>query len=424
MSASKLTESVQAGSVPSSEELIMRATAMRPLLRKQADEAELLGHYVPEVHEAMVEAGFYHLLAPHRYGGFELDIPSYTKLLIELARGDPGSAWCFALGHGHVLTTCAYWPAEVHKEIFNNPKGYFRASHSLPPGVTGKRVEGGYILNGKATYQSGAPYSTYTCFNVAIEGENGAPTEQVQVLVPIDQVTVLDDWGKGRPNESLGMRSSGSCSVLVENQFVPARYGAESNLLETEEHLSSFGTREYGNPIYLGAWQSFTKLYLVCTILGAAWAAIDEYEEICKARPSIIPPNVMRYQHPVNQLHIGQAKMMADAADAIAIRAAQLYTEWSTDAVERGIPYDQKKDTHVFGMLVQAGKLASEAVELLFRSGGTAAARDGQRMQRYMRDVQIYRTHVAAQVDAHAMRIGAMYFGEASSIMGAPKIAA
>ena len=62
--------------------------------------------------------------------------------------------------------------------------------------------------------------------------------------------------------------------------------------------------------------------------------------------------------------------------------------------------------------------MAAEAVEILFRSGGSAAAKRDEPLQRYMRDVQMYRTHVAAQYDTNAMRIGAMHLGKAPSIFG------
>jgi 3-hydroxy-9,10-secoandrosta-1,3,5(10)-triene-9,17-dione monooxygenase len=55
--------------------------------------------------------------------------------------------------------------------------------------------------------------------------------------------------------------------------------------------------------------------------------------------------------------------------------------------------------------------VAAEAVELLFRSAGSSAARRNQRMQRYFRDVSTYRGHIAAQYLNLAIEFAKAHFG-------------
>ena len=57
--------------------------------------------------------------------------------------------------------------------------------------------------------------------------------------------------------------------------------------------------------------------------------------------------------------------------------------------------------------LREAGLMACGVVEMLAAASGTSASADGQRMQRYLRDGLVYRTHINAQQGAWAADLGA-----------------
>lgn len=395
------------------DELVAAARDMRGRLRAQQDEAEELGHYTSEIHEELLAKGFYHLLTPKRYGGLELGPTTFAKVVAEISQGDPGSGWCYSLGHGHALSTAAWWPAEAQDEAFSSPRGYFRASQSLPPSGTAKKVEGGYIINARSPYQSGNPYSTHATVHVMLEGGDEKNPTFVHALVPEDKYTPLDDWGG---DQILGMRSSGSNSVLVENQFVPESYVVAGDWLQVPEISTSPGYEFHGNPIYLGVPQTFLQTELTAVIVGAARAALDEYEEIVKSRTTLLPPRMLRSQDPQHQRDFGSAKVKADAAEAILIAVNERLEARSRIAAEGGQAYTRAMDIEGFGLLIEACDLASTAVETLYRSGGSSAAKKGQKLQRYMRDVQMFRSHNVAQYNQLMQRIGAVNLGEATSI--------
>jgi 3-hydroxy-9,10-secoandrosta-1,3,5(10)-triene-9,17-dione monooxygenase len=48
--------------------------------------------------------------------------------------------------------------------------------------------------------------------------------------------------------------------------------------------------------------------------------------------------------------------------------------------------------------------LACEAVEMLFHSAGASSAKRGDRLQRYFRDVQMYRVHFQSQAISPMLR--------------------
>ncbi|MFF7134012.1 acyl-CoA dehydrogenase family protein [Streptomyces sp. NPDC008196] len=399
--------------------LIERAQKLRNLIRDQAEEAERLGHYTPAVHEAFQEAGFYRLLTPRRYGGLEVDVRTFAQVIMEVGRGDPGTAWCLCLGQGHALSVAAHWPERAQDEVFTNEHGYFRASHAFNPAGTATRVEGGWLVNARSRYQSGVPYASHATVSVLV-GEEGAPppvpggpvagARLMQILIPAGQFTIADDWGGDRV---LGMRASGSNSVIVEQQVVPEHYGIvmDPDKINT---TTSPGVRLHGNPMYLGAVTGgFFVLELVVSVVGAARAALDEFEHLARTRNTTVPGGGPRFKDPLYQRDFGEARLKANAAEAIVCHTADLMTEWSRESVEGRLTITAEMGSGLGATLMQAGHLAAEAVDTLFNSAGTSASGQGQRMQRYLRDVAMWRTHIGAQYHTFARQYGAHSFGEA-----------
>ena len=394
------------------EELVRRAAGLRELIRGQQEEAERIGHYTDEVHRALVGAGLYHVLTPKRYGGYEYDVPTFLKCVIEISQGDPASGWCYCLGHGHNLTTAGYWPEEAQDDVFRNSSGYFRASHSAVPSGTATPVEGGYVINATSPYQSGVPYATHATLNVALQPEGGAapegPPAIVCALVPTDECTVLDDWGG---DATLGERASGSNTVVAEDLLIPASHVVAFDWIGRNFSKGSEGTRLHGNPMYLCPVAGYFHAELVATVVGAAKAALEEFEHIITTRKTMFPPIVLRYEDIDFQREFGLAMTMVDASEAILLHAADLYMQYCRDWAEHGTPFTTEMDMRLFGMIQRSGEMASDAVRLMFNAGGSAAAKRGQPLQRYYRDVAMYRGHNSAQYGKFAQIFAKVHFG-------------
>ena len=78
--------------VPSGEELVRRAEAMIPMLRAKAEATEKARRISDETIAAFREAGFFKVLQPKRWGGYEMHPSVNYRILMELARGCPSSA--------------------------------------------------------------------------------------------------------------------------------------------------------------------------------------------------------------------------------------------------------------------------------------------------------------------------------------------
>ena len=74
-------------------ELIERARKLVPVLRERAARTEEYRQLLPETLADFVAAGFYRILQPALYGGYEMSPLVVFRVAMELARGCPSSAW-------------------------------------------------------------------------------------------------------------------------------------------------------------------------------------------------------------------------------------------------------------------------------------------------------------------------------------------
>jgi len=390
------------------DEMVARARALQPRLRAEQDETERRGVHSREIHEEFRKAGFYRCLQPRRFGGYEFDLKTYYRIAVELARGDPSAAWCLTVGGGHSLMLGSYFDEQAQIEGFG-PDGEFSAPSVAAPSGTATPVEGGWEIKGKWGYASGAPYATHFMPCLLMPSEKPEHVRPGIALIPRSQWKMLDDWGA-----ILGMRGSGSNSIVVERAIVPPNYVVPLDMLDIDVSRGTPGSRSHGNPMYAGRCMTFFHGELVSVMVGLGYAAIDEYEEIIRTKDTLFLPTMRRYLHHEYQRALGLAMGMVNAAKRLALNAGDVYMEYCRRGFEGGEPFSLEEDLELFASLEQGGRLVWEAVEMLFRTSSSSGAKDGQRMQRYYRDVSIYRGHLSAQYNVVAERLAAVHLGLAT----------
>jgi 3-hydroxy-9,10-secoandrosta-1,3,5(10)-triene-9,17-dione monooxygenase len=388
------------------DELVARAMALRPALREAQAAAEVLGRYSPQMHEAFGKAGFYRVLQPRRYGGYEFDVPTFARLVIELARGCPGSAWALALGAGHALNVAQLFGERAQAEAFGQDGHFVAAARALPSG-TATRAEGGWRLEGTWDYCSGAPYATHVLVGVRIAEESGEAGTGI-ALVPRSQWTMLDNWG-----DFIGMRASGSNSVQMQGAWVPAHCLVKGDFFAPDLANGTEGARLHGNAMYAGGTLGFFQTEISAVILGLGYAALDEYEAIIRTRCAFGPNTLLQARHPDFQRPYGIALGKLEAARHVVLGTAREYMELAQLNMEGRRRYLRSDDLRQQAGLQHAAQLSFEAVDTLFRSAHTSAgARDGARMQRYFRDMSMARTNPGLHFELKAADLTRQLFTE------------
>jgi len=389
--------------------IIERATRLTPAIRAAQDEDDARGCHSPAMDQDFRKAGFYRILQPKLFGGYEFDYPTFYRTMLQVARGNPGVAWCLALGATHGSLIASHWPERAQYELFGST-GDFIAPHRVGAITSScERAEGGYVVDGIWNYCSGIPYATHFVGNVVLR-ENDKSRILIFVM-PRAQLRMLDDWGG---DATLGMRASGSNSVEIKKTFIPEHLVIPAKpALWANEPMDdgTHGTRLHRNPMYLGRFIGPYHMSLVMPVLGAARAALDEFEEAVVTRPTYHPPIMPRREHFDTQRPFGYALMLTDSAEALLMTAAETYMQYCRRWGDDSTPISLEDNVRLYGMVLTAGRLASEAVEHLFHNASSAASKRGQRLERYFRDVAMYRQHMSAQYLNIASGIGRVHLG-------------
>ena len=365
------------------DELVARADELRPRLVELQAETEARTYYSEEIHQAFLEARFYDVLGPKRYGGLELDLGTFWRLGMALARGCPSTAWCLCLPAGHALQTGMLFPEDVQAELFG---GLYICPAVAAPAGSAKRVEGGWELTSTHPYSSGAPYAThYMGQTFAAPEQEGGPPQMLLFVAPRESWTMLDDWG-----DMLGLKGSGSHSVRFEQAFIPERFVLENTWLVDTDVAGTPGAAIHGNSMYAGRTLAYFEGSLAAIMIGAAKGALDEYEELLRTRKTQRPPIVTRSEDPDYQRWYGLAVGRVGAAEAILLQVAEQWHEACRRSVEEGVPFTREEDLRLNMVAREALTLAWEAMQgEIFRTAGSSAARAGQRIERIFRDMSI-----------------------------------
>ncbi len=80
---------------PEPAELVARARAMIPTLAGRAAQHKARRGLLPETIAEMHAAGFFRVLQPARWGGYEMDLGTFYDIEMALGEGDMSSGWTY-----------------------------------------------------------------------------------------------------------------------------------------------------------------------------------------------------------------------------------------------------------------------------------------------------------------------------------------
>lgn len=368
------------------EEALNSARTLGQLVRDEAAATEARSYHSEELHRGFLAAGFYHLLRPKTFGGYEFTLAEFLLVMREIARADMATGWCLTLASGHNLQVASLWPEHAQREIFSGP--YFAAPMTSAPAGTLTRVEGGFIVNGKHSYASGVPYSTHFSGHAFHDDRPGVVST---FIAPRESYTVLDDWG-----HTLGLKGSGSHSVLFSDAFIPGHYVLEGvNQTALDISTGTPGLALHGNPMFGASEIGFFGAELANLAVGGALGALDEYAALMPHKKTTRPPFPNRTEDLFFQHRFGVATAKLESAQATLDHAAALFQQFVERTAEGGDAITPKEDFLVHLVASQAGEIAWGAVqEILFKSAGSSAVVNGSRLERIFRDLSQWWSHL------------------------------
>jgi 3-hydroxy-9,10-secoandrosta-1,3,5(10)-triene-9,17-dione monooxygenase len=380
------------------EQIVQRAEDLVPVLRERQEECEAIGRLPDQTSRDFVEAGFYRILQPRRFGGYEFDLATFSRVTMELARGCPSSGWTFALVGGHAHMLSALFSEECQIDVYGDT-GDVRMPGNIRPLAQATPVEGGYRFTGAWDYVSGCDSATHFVLGAAVAGG-----EEITLIADAEACSIIDNW------DVLGLRGTGSRRVVADDVFVPAHRKLGS-FFEIDTRAAP-GRQVHANPLYV-AGGVFSLLFseIIATAVGTARGALDLYEQTLLTRSTTVLPIMPMKDHPDYHRFYGEAVQLVDVAESALLAADHDYMEWSRRDVEDGIPFTPELEQRLALRKQLCAKLAADAVELMVRTGGSSALKTGAVMQRYHRDLTMLMTHNTAQPELAAGTYGRLHFG-------------
>lgn len=377
------------------DELLARARALVPFLTEKADETERNRTMLPDVHARLTEAGLFRIMQTPHLGGYGLDLTTHLAVAAELARGCGAAAWIQSL-IGNQNSHVGWYPPEAQDEVRATAAPLFTGLVMGPPEIA-ERVAGGVRLAGRWPYVSGADQATWLMLSAR------DPDDQSRVLtclLPRADGRIDDDWF------AMGLRGTGSKSVLLDNLFVPDH---RVLCFRDAELNGAPGAAVNPGSVYIGAPNSIIFAMVVAApAVGLAACAIDAYKDRLKSRWSARMPSAQT-EWPASQARLGRAQARWVVARESLLRNADALTA----QIEQGETVTVEQRTSYRMAVVEAVSQCTAIVYDLFCDAGTGAALDGSVLQRVFRDIHTLRSHFMIMPDIAAENTGRVQLGMA-----------
>lgn len=359
------------------ETMTAKAAALVPLLRAKAAEIERSGRIPDDVLAAMDAAQLFRLRTPRRFGGFEGDIRTYMDVVTALGRGCGSTSWIAFISIATVWIA-ALFPDEAQREVFaGNPDVRFIGALGMT--ARARAVDGGYILDGKWAYASNCLHAHWAVLSAPLpQGERVVPSI---ALVPMRELAIEESWNV------VGMRGTGSHTVIAKETFVPAH-----RALPIESLAQGRSPRtNHDEFVYRESFMPTAIIAVAAPVLGMAQAALELTRERINKSPKAIAYSFY------DDLRKAPSMQRELAEAATLIETAVLHVRrWCDDIAEAARAGEELPFTKRAQMRMDLGYAMArcrEAVGLLLNVQGASAFAEANPIQRVWRDLEMASRH-------------------------------
>lgn len=370
-----------AAATPTIEDMVQRAQELLPTLRARAAQTEALGRLPDETVEAFRAGGFFRVLQPRRFGGYELDYGRLqTELCSVLGQACGSSAWVQMVVACHAWCLAMFDDAAQQAVWGKDPETLIASAFGFTTGY-GRPVEGGYWVEGDWVFSSGSNLCEWIILGTRLE--QPGPRKQIWTLLPRRDWEILDTW------HASGLRGSASNDIRVKGAFVPTELSLDINFIPSD--IPTPGSRVNPNPMYGLPLAGFFYFNVTTQALGIARGAIDDFAQQLAERGD--RPNLFG-----RQVRLAESAAEVDAAEAL-IRADVAVID---RILHEGEPIPQTFLPKLGRDLSFMVKLCTQAVDRLTTAVGAGGMRDDNPVHRASRDLHAIGNHAVNNFEMQA----------------------
>ena len=286
-----------AAEIPSPDVLIERARAMIPVLKARARQCTHARNVSPETVAEMQEAGFFRILQPKRWGGYEMHPNVFFEVQKLLAEGCMSTGWMYGVLGCHPYEL-ALFHDQAQREVWGDNAAMLVSSTYQPVGKV-THVEGGFRLSGRWGFSTGSVHCGWVLLGAIVPAKNeGDPFDMRTFLLPRSDYTIDEGaW------HVFGLQGTGSHDIIVDDVFVPD--------YRTHKAVDGFlcqnpGQVENDGPLYRLPWAQVFVRSVSTAAFGGARAALNAGLDIMQSRVSTNTGKASK-QDPILQAAVAKA---------------------------------------------------------------------------------------------------------------------
>lgn len=378
-----------------SREVMERIEALLPSLRERAQEAEDLRRIPDENIKGLQEAGFFRLLQPEQWGGYQSDPVLFYDAVRKLASACGSTGWVSGIIGVHNWHL-ALFDQQAQEEVWGEDTDT-RISSSYAPMGAGQAVDGGYTVRGSWAWSSGCDHASWVVVGGPVI-KDGRPVDFGSFLIPRDDYRIDDVWNV------VGLRGTGSNTVVVEDVFVPRHRFLSFKAMST---LTAPGLERNTAPVYKMPWGTIHPTTISAPIVGMAYGAYDAHVEHQGKRVRAAFAGEKAKEDPFAKVRVAEASSDIDAAWRQL--SGNVADEYAHLLAGEDVPFElrlrARRDQ------VRATGRAITSIDKLFESSGATALANGTPLQRFWRDAHAGRVHAANDPERAYQMYGAGEFG-------------
>lgn len=359
--------------------LVRAAAALRPVIRGCHPEFEREQRLPKALVEQLHAAGFYRMVRPRALGGLQVDPLTYLRVVELLAEGAGSVGWNLCNNNIAQLVALGL-PDEGISEIFRHAGDVAIAGTAVQGGGRAVPVDGGYRVTGRWPFGTGCQESAWMLASFQIlDGDqprrspDGASVYWRGVFQRSEVQIVEGSW------DVAGLRATGSFDWTVEDVFLPERRTMVHAGVPLDNQWSRWPGITYALPaqVWVGPHHS-------AVITGLARAGIDALIELAiektpRGRTGRLCEN------PQVQDAVGRADAILNAGRAY--RTATITEIWNAVAAGEETTLEQRARCRLAA--VHAADSAREAMDLVYRQGGSTSYRRESRLAECWRDLHV-----------------------------------
>lgn len=274
-SVAKLTPSAQ--TIPTPQILVERARAMIPQLKSRAKQCIADRDVPSETIAEMRDAGFFRILQPRRWGGYEMHPNVFFDVQKLLAEGCMSTGWMYGVVGCHPYEL-ALFHDQAQRDVWGSDGAMLVSSTYQPVGKV-TRVDGGFRLSGHWGFSTGSVHCGWVLLGAVVPpAQEGDPFDMRTFLLPRSDYRIdRDAW------HVFGLQGTGSHDIIVDDVFVPEyrTHKASDGFL-----CQNPGQAENDGPLYSLPWAQVFMRSVSTAAFGGARAAIGAAMDIMKSRVS------------------------------------------------------------------------------------------------------------------------------------------